>query len=86
MSTSTNNTFSNNAAAAADYAANFAAASTAAPADKKAEQAFFDKDFKEGLQGSVKFGLQVGAIVGTYILVTTGARVIASKMLSASAN
>lgn len=84
MSTSTNNTSSNNAAAA-DYAANFAAAA-AAPADKKAEKAFFDKDFKEGLLGSAKFGLQVGAMVGTYILVTTGARVIASKMLSASAN
>jgi hypothetical protein len=69
-------------AAASDYAANFAAASAAAPADKKVEQAFFDKGFKDDLIAGAKVGIIVGVAVGAYILVAGSAAYAVDRFLN----
>lgn len=68
-------------AAASEYMANFNAAA-AAPADKKAEKAFFDKEFKENIKSGIKIGLICGAGVGAYIVVAGTAAYAMDRLLN----
>ena len=68
-------------AAANEYIDNFNTAA-AAPADKKAAKAFFDKEFKENIKSSIKFGLVIGAGFGAYVVVAGTAAYAMDRLLN----